>query len=107
VRVLGALALVDDGELDWKVLCINAEDPLASKLQDVNDIERECPGVVSGVREWFRWYKTPTGKPLNQFGFNGEPIGRSEALQVIEEAHAAWRRLVDGKTNKRSLWIPA
>lgn len=131
VRVLGAFALIDDGELDWKIIAINAEDPLASKVQDVNDLQRESPAVISGIREWFRWYKTPTGTPLNEFGFNAEVIGRAETLevrslrvrlnfrqrncphprtihhvfpQVIEETHAYWQRLVDGKADKDKLW---
>lgn len=30
----------DDGELDWKVIAINAEDPKASSVNDVEDVER-------------------------------------------------------------------
>lgn len=26
--------------------------------------------INKGIREWFRWYKTPDDKPLNAFGFN-------------------------------------
>lgn len=29
VKVLGALALIDEGETDWKVIVINVEDPEA------------------------------------------------------------------------------
>ena len=56
VKALGVLAMIDDGELDWKVIAVSTADPLAAKLNDVADIEKECPGVVSGIREWFRWY---------------------------------------------------
>merc|ERR1719181_517960 len=62
VKPLGVLAMIDDGELDWKILAINKNDPMASKLNDVDDIETHMPGVVSGIREWFRWYKTPDDK---------------------------------------------
>lgn len=48
MKVLGALAMIDDGELDWKVIAISSTDPLAAKLNDVKDVEKECPGTISG-----------------------------------------------------------
>ena len=48
VKVLGVLAMIDDGELDWKVIAINSADPLAAKLNDIEDVDKHCPGVVSG-----------------------------------------------------------
>lgn len=32
MKVLGILAMIDEGEMDWKVIAINAEDPDAKKL---------------------------------------------------------------------------
>lgn len=32
MKVLGILAMIDEGEMDWKVIAINAEDPDAQKL---------------------------------------------------------------------------
>lgn len=32
VKVLGVMALIDEGETDWKVLAIDVKDPLASKM---------------------------------------------------------------------------
>lgn len=32
VKVLGILALIDEGETDWKVIAINTDDPDANKL---------------------------------------------------------------------------
>lgn len=32
VKVLGILAMIDEGEMDWKVIAINAEDPDAKSL---------------------------------------------------------------------------
>jgi hypothetical protein len=49
VKVLGALAMIDDGELDWKVLAIDVRDPLAELLKDIEDVDTHCPGVVSGT----------------------------------------------------------
>ena len=32
--------MIDDGELDWKVIAINAEDPKAASVNDIEDVER-------------------------------------------------------------------
>lgn len=32
MKPLGLLGLIDDNECDWKIIAINVEDPLASKL---------------------------------------------------------------------------
>eukprot|EP00927_Polykrikos_kofoidii_P030715 TRINITY_DN2643_c0_g1_i5.p1 TRINITY_DN2643_c0_g1~~TRINITY_DN2643_c0_g1_i5.p1 ORF type:complete len:340 (+),score=48.21 TRINITY_DN2643_c0_g1_i5:48-1067(+) len=103
VKVLGALAMIDDGELDWKVIAVAIDDPLAAKLQDIGDVEEHAPGVVSGIREWFRWYNTPDGKPLNAFGFGEAPLDRNEACSVIADTHRAWAKLRKGEVESK-LW---
>ena len=64
VKALGVLSMIDDGELDWKLIAVRTDDPLAAQLNDIADVEALLPGTVSGIREWFRWYKTPDGKPV-------------------------------------------
>lgn len=46
VKPLAVLAMIDEGELDWKVVAIRADDPKADKVSDIEDVEREFP--VSG-----------------------------------------------------------
>merc|ERR1711972_63596 len=46
VKVLGALAVIDDGELDWKVIAIDVTDPLAKDLNDIGDVNKKMTGVV-------------------------------------------------------------
>lgn len=104
VKVLGALAMIDSGELDWKVLAVAADDPVAADISDIGDLEAKMPGVVSGVREWFRWYKTPDGKGLNAFGFGEEALDRSATLEVIEETQGYWKRLRSGDSDSGGLW---
>lgn len=55
VKVLGIMALLDEGETDWKVLVVDVTDPLASKLNDVEDVERHLPGLIRATNEWFRY----------------------------------------------------
>jgi inorganic pyrophosphatase len=44
VKVLGAVALIDEGETDWKVLAIDVEDPLAAEIDDIDSLEAKMPG---------------------------------------------------------------
>merc|ERR1712232_1429315 len=104
VKVLGALAMIDDGELDWKIIAVALDDDLAAELHDITDVEEKMPWVVTGIREWFRWYKTPDGKALNSFGFKEEAVNKATAIDVIDETHQAWARLRNGDV-KTKLWI--
>jgi len=105
VKPLGALALIDDGELDWKIIAVNMEDPIGAELHDLEHLQAKYPEVISGIREWFRWYKTPDGKPLNTFGFDGECMPRATANEQISICFDHWRNLRWGKIKDNAgLW---
>eukprot|EP01134_Creolimax_fragrantissima_P002072 CFRG2072T1 len=93
VKVLGVLALIDEGECDWKVIAINAKDPLACRINDISDVEKECPGVVQDILVWYRDYKLVDGKPKNTYAFGGEAKGKEYAERVILECHETWNNL--------------
>jgi inorganic pyrophosphatase len=103
VKALGVLSMIDDGELDWKVIAINAADEHADKINDVDDIEAYYPGTVAGVREWFRWYKTPDGKPVNGFGHGEKALDAAKAKEVIAETNGFYKALMEGKTDAGKL----
>jgi hypothetical protein len=93
------MALIDEEETDWKIIVIDIHDPLASKLHDIEDVERHLPGLMRATNEWFRIYKIPDGKPENQFAFSGECKNKKYAEEVIKECSEAWEKLISGKTN--------
>jgi len=94
VKVLGILAMVDDGETDWKIIVIDVNDPLASTLNNMNDVDAAMPGFKEATRDWFRIYKIPDGKPENVFAFDGAYQDVAFAKKIIEETHGFWKRLV-------------
>jgi nucleosome-remodeling factor subunit len=94
VKILGVVALVDEGETDWKLIAIDVEDPLAPQLNDKEDVDMLMPGLLSATVEWFKIYKIPDGKPPNKFAFNGEPKNREFAEKVIAETNGYWKELV-------------
>ena len=93
VKVLGIMALLDEGETDWKVIVIDVRDPLASRMNDIEDVERQLPGLIRATNEWFRIYKIPDGKPENNFAFSGEAKNKKYATEIIHECHEAWKKL--------------
>ncbi|RDX96040.1 Soluble inorganic pyrophosphatase 6, chloroplastic [Mucuna pruriens] len=100
VKPLAAFAMIDEGELDWKIVAIALDDPKAPFVNDINDVEKHFPGTLTAIRDWFRDYKVPDGKPANQFGLGNKAANRDYALKVITETNESWNKLV-----KRS--IPA
>ena len=54
VKVLGVFAMIDEGETDWKVICIDVTDPLAENLNDIHDVDKVMPGFlkVTQLASW-------------------------------------------------------
>lgn len=96
--------MIDGGEVDYKVICIRFDDPLAEKLNDIADLEVHCKGTISGIREWFRWYKQPAGKELNAFGYNEEVQDSKKTWEIIQETHESWEKLYNGEIKGTEFW---
>ncbi|XP_058467361.1 inorganic pyrophosphatase isoform X2 [Malaya genurostris] len=94
VKILGTVALIDEGETDWKIISIDVNDPLAAQVNDIGDVEKVFPGLLKATVEWFKIYKIPDGKPENQFAFNGEAKDAAFATKVVEETHKFWQALI-------------
>ncbi|KAI3385422.1 hypothetical protein SNEBB_006379 [Seison nebaliae] len=99
VKVLGVLAMLDDGETDWKVIVIDINDSIASQLNDIEDVERLMPGYLSETRNWFKFYKVPAGKPENVFAFDGKYQNKDFAEKIINETHQSWKKMMNNETD--------
>eukprot|EP01064_Diplonema_japonicum_P001564 TRINITY_DN11029_c0_g1_i2.p1 TRINITY_DN11029_c0_g1~~TRINITY_DN11029_c0_g1_i2.p1 ORF type:complete len:396 (+),score=94.82 TRINITY_DN11029_c0_g1_i2:275-1462(+) len=91
IKVLGVLGMIDDGEMDWKVIAVSTGDPLALFMDDIPDVTRYMPGALECIRTWLRDYKICHGKPQNKFAMDGEYFGREYAQNIIKECHNHWR----------------
>lgn len=90
VKILGSLAMIDQGELDWKIIAINTEDPHFEDIDDIHQVETYYPHALSGIREWFRWYKYPDKKKLNSFELNEKFQNKQFSENIIYETHLQW-----------------
>lgn len=108
VKALGALAVVDEGELDWKIIVLRTNHPNATDINNLDDIDQHYPGTVAGVREYFRRYKVPRGSPINRIGYNEQGLGPEKALEIIEETNGYYKALIEGRTpNTYGFWLPS
>mmetsp|Transcript_18511 Transcript_18511/g.26054 ORF Transcript_18511/g.26054 Transcript_18511/m.26054 type:complete len:1092 (+) Transcript_18511:37-3312(+) len=98
-KVLGSVELIDEGETDHKIICINLNDPDAEKITSMSDLDQVKPGTITNLIHWLKNYKTSDGKPQNSLA-QEEPTSAQEAIDIIAETHLRWRALCghDGTT---------
>ncbi|THG16410.1 hypothetical protein TEA_005853 [Camellia sinensis var. sinensis] len=99
VKPLAALAMLDEGELDWKIVAISLDDPRASLVNDIDDVEKHLPGTLTAVRDWFRDYKIPDGKPAKKFGL-GNKAANKGTLTAVRDWFRDYK-IPDGKPAKK------
>ena len=90
--VLGDLELIDQGELDHKILVIDVTDPLADKITTAADLLKVMPGVTEKLVEWLKMYKTTDGKDVNVLA-SDVPKDAAAASAVVAECHESWKGL--------------
>ena len=91
VKVLGVIGLIDQGQLDWKIVALRTDDPMATHVKSLADLRRMLPAnELKRIVHWFRTYKTHEGKGLNRFVKRGRVMGTSYAMEVVRHAHRAW-----------------
>ncbi|KAF2069845.1 hypothetical protein CYY_008835 [Polysphondylium violaceum] len=93
VKVLGVWAMIDAGETDWKILCIDVNDPAASKINTIEDVAQHLPGEIEKVFTFLRDYKIPDGKGPNKFAYDSKLLDKAFAVNIINETHHDWKTL--------------
>jgi hypothetical protein len=113
-----AIPLVDGAEMDWKILTIRTDDPLAAVLHDVADVERHVTGLVPALRTFYAQYKGG-GARTNVFAYAADvaavaggigAVSRARALEAVRETHVMWRArfgAVNAKTDAATATAPA
>ena len=81
VQVLGAYALIDEGEVDWKIV--------AKRTDFTGEIKKDC---IKDIHDWFRDYKIPDGKPPGKYGLKGAFQDPTTAIRVIEIAKSLYSK---------------
>lgn len=105
--ILGIFGLVDQGELDYKVLAIEANEALERGIKSLKDYEQLKPNTIIEIKTWFRDYKTWEGGKTNKFVWNGDVLPVEQALDIIKEANLAYLNLKAEKTRveQKGYWM--
>jgi inorganic pyrophosphatase len=91
VKILGAFAMIDGDETDWKLIGIDVNDLNAKLYNDLKDIPKE---TLKTIEDFLTNYKTPDGKEPNSFA-EQKLWDSKEAVKIIEEVHEHWYNLVN------------
>jgi len=86
-RIIGAVEMVDKGEIDHKIICVNAKDPRFEHVKSVNDL---TPYQKKDLVTFFELYKIPQeGKQVVEVG---KFMEYEEAYKFIEECVAGYKK---------------
>lgn len=100
-RAIGMLNLLDNGEIDDKIIVVMENSPFA-KVRSIADLDAKFPGVTGILQAWFTSYKGygKDGKlQLSSQGFKG----RAETIKFIGDAILDYETSVVTEADKRPL----
>lgn len=83
-RVIGIIRMLDNGELDDKLIALPAKGYLEN-IRTLKNLEADYPGMIEILTIWFKNYK---GKGQVEIKSIGE---KQEAFQVLQEAIVAYQ----------------
>ncbi|ETW09152.1 sulfate adenylyltransferase [Aphanomyces invadans] len=104
VKVLGSLELIDQGEVDHKIVAVSIDDPLASVIHTVDDLSAHRPHLVEQLVDWLKNYKLPEGKPVNVLS-QDTMTNATDALAIVAATHGRWQALKDGAIANPGFWL--
>ena len=84
VKVIGLFKMLDDGEVDDKILCVPMKDPNLNHVEGLDDVGQQLKAEIA---HFFAIYKGPEGKIVEVDGW----YDREEALKTIAEARERYR----------------
>jgi inorganic pyrophosphatase len=89
-RPIGLMTMIDQNELDYKVLAVGIHDPEYNTYHDVNELPKHRLAVI---RRFFQDYKTLENKRVEV----DEIRPALDAVPVIEKAMAVYREWANAK----------
>jgi inorganic pyrophosphatase len=82
VRVLAVMKMLDDGELDEKIIATRIDDDFFSDIKTIDDLKKRYPGILDILSIWFKNYKLDPDS-IEISGFEGS----EKAWEMIRTAN--------------------
>lgn len=99
VKILGAIAMIDDNETDWKLVSINTKDPNAKCYNELIDLPYK---IVEQIIDFLTNYKVLEGKKKNKFA-DKMLWNSQESYEILEELHEEWQNLINGTIDNHNI----
>ena len=87
-RPIGMLHMIDSGELDAKILCVQKANPRFDTIKDIGDIEKWQPHLLKEIVHFMEHYKDLQGKKVETKGWGNA----QDAYAEIKKAAAAYQK---------------
>jgi inorganic pyrophosphatase len=100
-RAIGILTLVDNGEVDDKLIAV-AQTGAFATVSSISDLDRRFPGVTTILQTWFTSYKGYGKDGKLQLGSPGFK-GRAAAIKTVGDAVLDFETSVTTDADRRPL----
>ena len=77
-RPIGMLNMIDSGDLDAKILCVQAKNPRFDTIKDIADIEKWQPHLLKEIVHFLEHYKDLQGKKVETKGWSDAAAAHAE-----------------------------
>jgi len=106
VKLLGSFCVVDQGEMDWKVVGLNIEEADKLGIKNLKDYNTQFPGIIENIMRWFVIYKKYEGKRENHIHFSGKLFDLDDTIKIIRNANNSYKELIIGKKRRNDpFWL--
>ncbi len=78
------LNMIDSGEPDAKILCVQAKNPRFDTIKDIKDIEAWQPHLLKEIVHFFEHYKDLQGKKVETNGWGDKAAANAEIKKAAE-----------------------
>jgi len=102
VRIFGIFALIDQGELDWKVIGLNKHEADLHKIFTMKDLEERYPQRLQAIKKWFKYFKMFEGKPENRIFYDEKKLELDRTWEVKNESFNFWKELKEIKRSDKN-----
>lgn len=93
VKVIGAYAMIDNNEVDYKVIAIDSKQSNSFQINTDQDVRKYLDmNEINEIKEWFRAYK-PDSNPPTYFGYDESLLSINETLKILDDTHQHWKNI--------------
>ncbi|CAD8133393.1 unnamed protein product [Paramecium octaurelia] len=101
-KIIGAFCVLDQGEIDWKILVLNTEEADKLQINEYRDFEKKNGDISRLILNRFRYIKTFDGKKENIILFNNQIFDANKAVDIVKDGHKQYLDLLkDPKLNQK------